>query len=334
MIRKLFKVFGILILSVMMLIVIAGFVFFRSDLELSELEDVYFTEHSQYKTVMIQSLEQQDLEILIHYQDVGLAGDPVIVLLHGAFASSHTFIPWAESLVSLGYRIIMIDLPYHGLSGGFSDHVTSLRRSAAVVKAILDSLSIDQVVIGGNSMGGGVSWYFTSLYHGNDGFMVKGLVLIDAVFPSISGGRPQSALFDLVSGEPYASVFSQMTPRFLLGAILKGVYGSASVLETETINRYYDLLRRAGNRKAILINTQEVIDTSTALSTISTMDIPVLVMWGSEDSWIPVSTVDLFKSYLQLNDEDIVIYPGLGHVPMEENPELTLPDLLSFLSGL
>ncbi len=334
MIRKLLKIFKIFVLSLMALVVIAFFVFYRFDLELTDLEETYFTESSQYKTLTISSLENQDLDIMIHYQEVGQAGDPVIVLLHGAFASSHTFLPWAEKLKDSGYRIIMIDLPYHGLSEGFSDHVTSIRRSASVVKALLDSLSIDQVVIGGNSMGGGVSWYFTSVYHGFDGFEVKGLVLIDAVFPSMSGGRPSSSLFDLVSNEPYASVFSQMTPRFLLGAILKGVYGSASVLESETVDRYYDLLRRAGNRKAILINTQESIDTSSALSNLLSMDIPVLVMWGSEDSWIPVSTVELFKTALQLSDEDIVIYSGLGHVPMEENPELTFPDLLSFLNGL
>jgi pimeloyl-ACP methyl ester carboxylesterase len=318
----------------MMLMIIAGFVFFRSDLELSDLEDTYFTENSYYQTLTISSIENQELEILIHYQDVGQIDDPVIVLLHGAFASSHTFIPWSKQLEEAGYRIIMIDLPYHGLSGGFADHVTSIRRSALVVKTLLDSLSIDQVVIGGNSMGGGVSWYFTSIFHGFDGFEVRGLLLIDAVFPSMSGGRPTNVLFDLVSKDPYASFFSQMTPRFLLNSILQGVYGSASDLEAETVDRYYDLLRRTGNRKAILINTQESIDTSSALQTILSMNIPVLVMWGSEDSWIPLSTTDLFKNALQLRDEDIIIYEGLGHVPMEEQPALTLIDFITFLNRL
>jgi pimeloyl-ACP methyl ester carboxylesterase len=334
MIRKIMKIMGIFVLSIVLLLLIAVFVFYRSDLELTDLEPTYFTENSHYITLTIASLEQNDLEIDIHYQDVGSLDDPVIVLLHGAFASSHTFIPWSETLMDSGYRVIMIDLPYHGLSGGFSDQVTSLRRSAHVVKALLDALLIDQIVIGGNSMGGGVSWYFTSIFHGIDGFEVTGLVLIDAVFPSLTGGRPMNAIFDLISNDPYASFFSKMTPKFLLGSILGGVYGSESELESDTLNRYYDLLRRTGNRKAILVNTQEDIDTSSSLSNILSDGIPVLIMWGNEDSWIPVSTANLFKEALQLSDLDIIIYEGLGHVPMEENPDLTVIDLLSFLSNL
>jgi pimeloyl-ACP methyl ester carboxylesterase len=334
MIRKIMKIMGIFVLSIMLLLLIAVVVFYRSDLELSDLEATYFTENSHYITLMISSLDQDDLEIDIHYQDVGSVDDPVIVLLHGAFASSHTFIPWSETLISSGYRVIMIDLPYHGLSGGFRDQITSLRRSAHVVKALLDALSIDQVVIGGNSMGGGVSWYFASIFHGVDDFEVTGLVLIDAVFPSLTGGRPMNGIFNLISNDPYASFFSKMTPKFLLGSILGGVYGSESELESETLNRYYDLLRRTGNRKAILVNTQEDIDTSLSLSNILTDGIPVLIMWGNEDSWIPVSTTNLFKEALQLSDDDIIIYEGLGHVPMEENPTLTVIDLLSFLSNL
>lgn len=332
MLHKIMKYLGKFTLIFMTLIVIVIFVFYRSDLELSDLEDTYFTEHSSYITLSIPSLDSSNLEIIIHYQDVGTPGDPVIVLLHGAFASSHTFIPWSDSLVEAGYRIIMIDLPYHGLSGGFTDQITSLRRSAFVVKALLDSLSIQEVMIGGNSMGGGVSWYFTSIFHGVDEFQVLGLVLIDAIYPVMAGGRPANSLFAFVSQEPYASFFSKLTPRFLLASILRGVYGSDATLEDETIDRYYDLLRRSGNRKAILVNTQESIDTSLSLSIIKSYDIPVLVMWGIEDSWIPVSTVDLFKTDLQLSDSNIVIYEGLGHVPMEEDPALTIIDLMIFLN--
>lgn len=334
MIRKIIKIMGIFVLSIVLLLIIAGFVFYRSDIDLSNLEETYFTDDSHYLTVSIESLENQNLSIDIHYQDVGHPDNPVIVLLHGAFASSHTFIPWANSLADEGYRVVMIDLPYHGLSGGFSDSVTSLRRSALVVKELLDALSINEVYIGGNSMGGGVSWYFTSLFHEVGVFEINGLILIDAVFPSMTGGGPVNSLFKWVAQEPYASLFSQMTPRFLLASILKGVYGSDSVLLEESIDRYYDLLRRTGNRKAILINTRESVDTTDALSTIQSFGIPVLIMWGAEDSWIPVSTVELFKESLQLDDSDIFIYEGLGHVPMEENPLLTIIDLLEFLNRI
>lgn len=332
MIMKIVKIMGIFVLIFSILIVVTLIAFYRKDLTLDQLEDTYFTDQSHYITLEIETLEGEQVSIDIHYQDFGNSEDPVIVLLHGAFASSHTFIPWAESLVDVGYRVILIDLPYHGLSGGFDDHITSLRRSAWVVKSLLDFLDIEKVIIGGNSMGGGVSWYFTSLFHGLDGFEVTSLILIDAIHPDMTGGRPGNAFFDVISQDPFAQLISKLTPRFLLASILDGVYGSASSLQEETIDRYYDLLRREGNRLAILKNTQETIDTSTVITMLQSSGIRILVMWGTEDSWIPVDVALRFKNDLGLTDDRVILYEGLGHVPMEENPDLTFVDLLDFLS--
>lgn len=328
--RKCFKFIKIVLIIGIILISGIFLLFYRSDLSQVSLEEKYFTENSHYLKVSIPTLDNQDMiEIDLHYQDFGDEADEVIVLLHGAFASSHTFIPWKDRLVDENYRVILIDLPYHGLSGGFSDHVTSLRRSSYAVKAILDALHITSLYIGGNSMGGGVSWYFTGLFHDSQ-FDVKGLILIDSIYPSTSNGRPDG--FDILTRPFILNIASKMTPRFLLKNILAGVYGSASILEDETVDRYYDLLRKEGNRQAILSNTQEPLSTNhleSMLEHIHINDIPVLIMWGDEDSWIPVETVSLFESVL-INAESI-IYEGLGHVPMEENPLLTVEDLIIFL---
>ena len=330
--RILFKIAKLTLITLSILVLLLFLLFYRPDIALNRLEDKYFTEFSNYYTAMIQDLEDRDLEINIHYMDIGSEHDTVIVLLHGAFSSSHTFLPWAYELESLGYRILLIDLPYHGLSSGFIDHVTSIRRSAAVVKNLLDHLEIQQIYIGGNSMGGGVSWMFTGLYHG-ELFQVQGVILIDAIFPSDRSGRPEG--FSLLTQPLVSKIASQMTPKFLLNWILQGVYGSQSSLDQETLTRYYELLRREGNRLAILRNTQEIIELEQQILILNRLkdeSIPILIMWGEEDSWIPVEVATLFKEQLSLADESIVIYAGLGHVPMEEDPLRTLYDLILFLN--
>jgi pimeloyl-ACP methyl ester carboxylesterase len=330
--RIFFKITKLALIFLSMLILILLVVFYRPDLSLNQLEDKYFTEFSHYYTAVIQDLENQELEINIHYIDIGNENDSVIVLLHGAFSSSHTFLPWAYELEGLGYRILLIDLPYHGLSSGFTDQVASIRRSAAVIKNLLDFLEVQEIFIGGNSMGGGVSWMFAGLYHG-DLFQVRGVILIDAIFPNSQSGRPERLSF--LTQPLISNIASQMTPKFLLKWILQGVYGSESSLEKETLMRYYELLRKQGNRIAILTNTQETMELDQQLSILNRLQeesIPVLIMWGEEDSWIPVSVAQLFKEQLNLPDENIIIYTGLGHVPMEEDPMRTLVDLISFLS--
>lgn len=335
--KKVLKILVVILISFISLIVIAGFVFYRSDLPLSTLEEDYFNENSYYLNIEIMDLNYQPVTIDIHYQDLGNPSDPVVILLHGMFASSHTFEPWMHRLHLDGYRVISIDLPNHGLSGQFSDNTISQRRSAAVVKAILDHLHITSGIIGGNSMGGGVSWYFASEYHLN-GFNVEGLILIDAVYPTL-GSTPggNRGLIQTILRSPLKHLLSKMTPKFLLQAILNQVYGSANRPSEDSVQRYYQLLRRSGHRLAIVnsqLEGEEGISGPERLEIIRQANIPTLVMWGREDRWIAVDYADLFQDTLALSQEHVIIYETLGHVPMEEDPDLTYLDLIVFLQTI
>jgi pimeloyl-ACP methyl ester carboxylesterase len=243
-----------------------------------------------------------------------------------------------ELLVASDWRVIAIDLPNHGLTGNFSDNTISQRRSAAVVKAVIDELEITSCVIGGNSMGGGVAWEFASEFHGIEGFSVNGLILIDAVYPDMGSGAPES--IEAIRKLPIiVDILSKMTPRPLLKSILKGVYGSESTTDDLTVDRYYDLLRMDGHREALIMAQQET-SVETALTPLERLEriknaaIPVLVLWGLEDAWISVDYAFRFQTLLNLPDTSVLIYTGLGHVPMEENPNDTGADLLAFLLTL
>ncbi len=335
MVRRLLKILKLITVILLVIFSLILIVFTRIDLAVERLEDDYFTDHSAYLNVNIPDLDGNQLDIKVHYQDYGNAEYPVVVLLHGAFSSSHTFISWADRLTETGYRVLMIDLPYHGLSGGFHDQITSLRRSAAVVKSVIDHLDIETVAIGGNSMGGGVSWYFTSEYAGKDGFSVSHLVLIDAVHPEMSYEDGREQLPGIMTTKLISGIVSQMTPKFLLKFVLDGVYGSDHEPDPDTVTRYYELLRRPGNRQSILRNTQEEeegISGVERLEMIKNAGIPTLVLWGEEDTWVDPEYAIAFKESLDLADGNVIVYSGLGHVPMEEAPERTVVDLIEFLA--
>jgi pimeloyl-ACP methyl ester carboxylesterase len=103
-------------------------------------------------------------------------------LLQGVFL--HSFEPWILELIAQGYRVISVELSNHGLSESFSDSTVSLKRYAAVVKAVLENFKVNTVTIGGNSMEGRVCWYFSGEYHGKNSFEVHGIIIIDAIFPA------------------------------------------------------------------------------------------------------------------------------------------------------
>lgn len=336
MLKRILRIGFFIILFFIVLISGLVLLMYRGDIEREALEDKYFTDDSQYIDISIQSLEDESVYLNIHYADMGDTDDPVIVLLHGAFSSLHTFEAWASRLVLSNYRVILIDLPNHGLSGNYSDNTTSIRRQAAVVKAVLDYLDISSCVIGGNSMGGGVSWYFTSEYHTPSEFEVQGLILIDAIVSfEESGGMPEGFLKTLLTS-PLKHVLSRMTPKFILRPLLTSAYGSESSFDETTLNRYYELLRKSGNRLAIVnaIHEPPSDDEKTSqerIEIIRDANIPVLVLWGEEDQWIPVLGAEIFRLGFELDDEYVKIYSGIGHVPMEEDPLLTIEDVLLFL---
>jgi len=334
---KIVFVFVSTILSIMILFIVFSY---RPDVTRQSLEEGYYTEFSSYMTITIKDIEDKDVDILIHVKDQGEKSSPVIVLLHGMFSSLHTFEVWENKLVNDGFRVVLIDLPNHGLSGGFYDQTISLRRSAMVVKSILDSLSITSVIIGGNSMGGGVSWFFASEYHGVDDFEVKGLILIDAVYPVDNNDREeQSGLIFTILNSPLRNYLGKLTPKFLLKTLLQGAYGEDSIMNKEVLKRYYDLLRVEGHRDAILYSIQEQIQENSLtgierLEKIRNDEISVLILWGEQDRWISSSYALNFKDILNVPQENVVIYERLGHVPMEEDPEMTYIDLISFLNSL
>jgi pimeloyl-ACP methyl ester carboxylesterase len=57
-----------------------------------------------------------------------------------------------------------------------------------------------------------------------------------------------------------------------------------------------------------------------------------MIMWGEEDNLIPVSAARWFADALP--QAKLIIYPGVGHIPMEEIPEQSAADVKAWLDGL
>ena len=54
--------------------------------------------------------------------------------------------------------------------------------------------------------------------------------------------------------------------------------------------------------------------------------------WGAKDALVPVSIAEQFDK--KLPNADVIIYPDLGHIPMEEDPLRTAKKVMVFLESL
>lgn len=272
----------------------------------------------------------------LHFRDEGQADGLPVVLVHGSSASLHTFEPWVAMLGDQ-YRMITLDLPGHGLTGRVpDDHYSSVAYIAAV-RELATHLGIDRFVLGGNSMGGGVSWRY-ALAHPEQ---VLALVLIDASPPygwrrefeagrsgaSASASGPRA--FSLLREPWFRMIARYLDPYYLIRQGLQSSYGDPSQVTGPLVERYYELALRDGTRAATLQrfgNTGP--DTSEALAELR---MPALVLWGARDAVIPLAMGERLAR--ELPRASLQVYDDLGHLPMEEAPERTAADVSAFLQA-
>ncbi len=276
---------------------------------MGEIKLKYTNQHSRFLDID---------HALVHYRDEGQG--PPILLLHGTFASLHTFDGWVDELKS-SYRLIRLDLPGFGLSEVTEDHVYSMERYLEVIKTLLDELGIDRVTIAGSSLGGWLAWEFALDFPE----LVERLILIDAAGVEIHRHIPLPVRLARL---PFAKKFA---PLFINRATIKHfiqeVYADASKISSELIDRYYELFAREGNPEAFLsiVNTK-FVDRAHELPKIQ---VPTMIIWGEKDSWLPISNAYHFLNVLP--QAKLIIYEDLGHIPMEEAPQETAEDVREFM---
>ncbi|WP_431256450.1 alpha/beta fold hydrolase [Roseateles chitinivorans] len=220
---------------------------------------------------------------LVHFRDEGPRSDTTpIVLLHGTAASLHTWEGWARSL-STTRRVVTLDLPGFGLTGpsvlgDYSDDAYD-----SFLLSFFRQLQIDRMVLGGNSMGGGLAW----LYAARHPQQVAALVLVDAGGLDVRGEAvpdgfrvPDSRLLHWLAG-----VF---LPRPLVDRSLREVYGDPSQVSAALVDRYFELTLREGNREALAQRLAQRAPGEHA-DLLSRIQAPTLILWGGKDRVIPPS---------------------------------------------
>ena len=255
----------------------------------------------------------------IHYRDQG-KGYP-IVLIHGTGASLHTWDEWTEELIK-NYRVIRLDLPAYGLTGQDPEKRYSSLDYVNLLDAFLDQLGVKEFHLGGNSLGGLVSWLYAS-YH--DQKVNKLLLLNPSGFPFDS-----TPMVIKLAKIPILNLFIRyITPKSFVKKNLKEVYYNDDLITNKTIDRYYDLTLFEGNRDAFI--DRSLIEREDYTDRLSLIQSPALVIWGENDEWIPVEDSEKFKAHL--NNIKVVIMPKTGHIPMEERPKESVAIALNFLSN-
>jgi len=259
--------------------------------------------------------------VRLHIRDTDTKNAPAVLLLHGFGASLHTWDEWVATLKN-SYRVVRIDLPGAGLTGPDPTGDYRDERTLAILNQLLESLGISKTSIVGNSVGGRIAWRFAAQFPTR----VEKLVLVSPdgfASPGFEYGKaPQvSGVFRLVR---YA------LPKSLLRMNLAPAYANPEALNAERITRYHSLLLLPGQRDAMLDRMAQTILTD-PVPQLQKITAPTLLLWGEQDALIPIVNA---QDYLRaLPTAKLVTLTGVGHVPQEEAPAMSLAPLLAFLAN-
>ena len=260
-----------------------------------------------------------------HYLDHPGSG-PTVFLLHGYGSSTYTWEGVVPRLAKQGYRVIALDMKGFGWSekpaGADYAPLTLFRE----VNSVMEALRLKKVTFVGNSLGGMIAVLMAHEHPER----IERVVLVDAAgYPM---GMPLIVRFSRV---PLAAGFMKLFfGRWVISWNLSEVMYEGKKRMTETqVESYFERLRSEGaiNAMIALGRAVDFKDIEPYMARNSEIKMPVLIIWGEDDQWIPLKIG--LRFHREIPNSTMVILPECGHIPQEEYPDLVAGHIVNFIEG-
>jgi len=241
------------------------------------------------------------------------AGQPIL-FVHGFGLDHRMWLPQLEALED-SHRVIAPDLRGFGGSGVAPGKVT-MQQFAEDLHGLLSALEVDEpVCYCGLSMGGYICWPFLR----QNSSAVSSLVLCDTrAIPD----TPKAAEQRLLLADAVLKFGSQAAAGVFIPQLFPDGQSGQAVEDVRTMITDADPEGLA----AALRGMAERPDSTDLLSTI---DVPTLVICGTDDRITPLSEVRAMSE--GISHSQFVEIPDAGHIPTVETPEAVNALLQQFL---
>ncbi|MEV5719634.1 alpha/beta fold hydrolase [Amycolatopsis mediterranei] len=235
------------------------------------------------------------------HDDLGPKNGRPVLLVHGHPFDRSMWRPQAEHLAKSGYRVVTPDLRGYGESPT-EDTKTGLDVFARDLVELADHLQLDRFVLGGLSMGGQIVMHLVEDHPGR----VSALVLADT-FAGLDTPEAKQARYDTadrITAEGMEHYAEELLPKM----ISKQTRATRPDVEEHVRTMMGSAPR--GGAAAALRGRAERPDYTPGLSAI---DVPTLVVVGSEDEFTPVADAELI--HRKTKASTLVVVEGAGHLP-------------------
>ena len=260
---------------------------------------------------------------LTHYKLSGPLDGKLVVLIHGIAGPFGIWTKVADSLMSHGFRILQYDL----YGRGYSDRPDVNHGIDLYLNQLMDLLTVlsikTPITLVGWSLGGMIAVSYTAKYSK----IVDQLILIAPAGVGIS--RPAMARIVMIPllGEILMSLLGR---AIIIRSLLKGLHSN------DLVNDYRALvseqMQYRGYLRSFLSTLRYCVfeDASEDYRTIGNLELPVLMISGSEDSFITQEARNRIGELIPSLEYNEIL--GTGHIPHFERPEEVGRLLINFIS--
>jgi pimeloyl-ACP methyl ester carboxylesterase len=242
-----------------------------------------------------------------------------LVLLHGIVASSFSFRLISPDL-SREFRLYLPDLRVAGADA-------SLKKTAARILQLLDHAGVESADVLGSSHGGAVAMELGAMAARR----VRRLILVSPANPF---ARDYHRVVNFYLSRP-GGIFIRLAPFAPIPIweyAIKRMCSESSILPPGIGVGYRQPLRERGMTAHIRSSLRTFIAEIEALreKLPDLRNIPTMLVWGDRD---PVVEFDSGRQLQQALGAELVVMPGIGHLPYEESPEEFSRIVLEYLKN-
>jgi pimeloyl-ACP methyl ester carboxylesterase len=251
---------------------------------------------------------------LLHYGAEG-SGLPV-VLLHPTPVDHHFWVPAAASL-DAGYRVLLPDLPGHGLSP-LGDEPADMASMASAILRLLDALSIERAIFCGCSIGG---YLLYELWRQAPERLRAMAICCAKPHPDSPEVRRQREITIAGIKERGTEAFFNATVKALVGA-------PTQENDPDILKRLCTMMERMAPESAIAVQ-RALATRPDSRPTAATISVPTAILAGALDQG---STPDEMRELADLiPGSSFYLLQEMGHYAPYEQPRLVGALLRRFL---
>lgn len=252
-----------------------------------------------------------------------------ILFIHGTAIYSRFYAEFAFGLAQKGYRVILPDLPGHGLSEGKRGHFTMELLVSALKSVVTEIKSQYQepLIAMGSSLGGISSLYLALADSRIDGLICHNAALFHKeAYKEIVQVKGFLKLF-----VPLVPILSKVLPRFKLSVFR--YLPRESLVSSPEGNRLFDtFFKDPLLAKKYTLTSLYTQMTEAPRNPLDTLNVPILFLNGEHDRLFPVPFITQIYDQVPHEKKELYIIPKMDHLILQEKTEESLTACLSFLT--